>query len=248
LGFALGRYHSAVWSDELDANGDAYWVWSDGQLYDMEEGALYAQWQAQHVLPDFEPETQTAATQQWGLPIRLGLDWQVSDAWTMEASGCMIMGMQPALAQIAAPNTQALTMFSIGIGWRPGSTLFQDPAIPREYLARRRDSDGDGVTDFRDACFSTPEGVAVDATGCPVDSDEDGVADHLDLEANSVGAVDLQGRQVNLNGPVPSFPATVPPTHLDFKQVVAEPSTGRRPHLPIGQAFEAPALQPIDNR
>ncbi len=42
------------------------------------------------------------------------------------------------------------------------------------------DSDGDGVTDNNDQCPDTPNGVAVDATGCPLDSDGDGVVDYLD--------------------------------------------------------------------
>ena len=42
------------------------------------------------------------------------------------------------------------------------------------------DSDGDGVADVEDQCPGTPNGVAVDATGCPLDSDGDGVYDYLD--------------------------------------------------------------------
>lgn len=42
------------------------------------------------------------------------------------------------------------------------------------------DSDGDGVPDDRDQCPGTPEGVAVDANGCPLDEDGDGVPDYLD--------------------------------------------------------------------
>ena len=39
------------------------------------------------------------------------------------------------------------------------------------------DADGDGVLDSKDQCPGTPNGVAVDATGCPLDSDGDGVTD-----------------------------------------------------------------------
>ncbi|MFT6915208.1 MAG: OOP family OmpA-OmpF porin [Motiliproteus sp.] len=42
------------------------------------------------------------------------------------------------------------------------------------------DADGDGVPDSKDACRSTPQGVAVDMRGCPLDSDGDGVADMND--------------------------------------------------------------------
>jgi OOP family OmpA-OmpF porin len=42
------------------------------------------------------------------------------------------------------------------------------------------DSDGDGVPDDLDKCPDTPKGCIVDKDGCPVDSDNDGVCDGLD--------------------------------------------------------------------
>lgn len=42
------------------------------------------------------------------------------------------------------------------------------------------DSDGDGVCDHMDVCLDTPTGVKVDSQGCPVDSDGDGVWDSYD--------------------------------------------------------------------
>ena len=44
-------------------------------------------------------------------------------------------------------------------------------------IAAAKDSDGDGVIDDLDQCPGTPAGVAVDAKGCPLDSDGDGVYD-----------------------------------------------------------------------
>lgn len=57
------------------------------------------------------------------------------------------------------------------------------------------DSDGDGVSDNKDACPETPKGVTVDIKGCPLDSDTDGVYDYKDqcpgtsigVEVNSDG-------------------------------------------------------------
>jgi OmpA-OmpF porin, OOP family len=57
------------------------------------------------------------------------------------------------------------------------------------------DSDHDGVPDSRDMCPGTPEGVAVDATGCPLDSDGDGVPDYLDKCPNTP-----KGVKVDANG------------------------------------------------
>lgn len=45
---------------------------------------------------------------------------------------------------------------------------------------KKKDSDGDGVPDKKDKCPDTPQGVAVDEDGCPLDNDGDGVPDYQD--------------------------------------------------------------------
>ena len=45
---------------------------------------------------------------------------------------------------------------------------------------RVMDAYGYGVDDKKDLCPDTPEGVAVDENGCPVDGDGDGIPDYLD--------------------------------------------------------------------
>ena len=52
-------------------------------------------------------------------------------------------------------------------------------------FGKKQDADNDGVADRKDKCPDTPEGVAVDAVGCPFDSDMDGVVDHLDKCQNT---------------------------------------------------------------
>ena len=62
------------------------------------------------------------------------------------------------------------------------------PSGTCEVLPEPEDSDEDGVIDEDDECTNTPEGVEVDATGCPIeeeeppvlDSDGDGVPDEID--------------------------------------------------------------------
>jgi len=53
------------------------------------------------------------------------------------------------------------------------------------------DSDGDGVPDYLDQCPNTPAGVTVDAKGCPLDSDGDGVPDYLDKCPNTPAGVQV---------------------------------------------------------
>lgn len=61
------------------------------------------------------------------------------------------------------------------------------------------DEDKDGVNDIMDECPKTPNGVNVDAKGCPVDSDGDGIADFRDKEKNTPEgrAVDKFGRSLS---------------------------------------------------
>tara|TARA_R110002096_G_scaffold421442_4_gene627150 strand:+ start:8325 stop:10106 length:1782 start_codon:yes stop_codon:yes gene_type:complete len=58
---------------------------------------------------------------------------------------------------------------------------------PIDYLAygNTEDFDGDGVIDLVDLCPNTPKNIAVDSTGCPIDSDGDGVPDYKDEEMNT---------------------------------------------------------------
>lgn len=60
------------------------------------------------------------------------------------------------------------------------------------------DDDGDGVNNDQDYCPGTPQGVKVDAKGCPLDTDKDGVPDYRDKCPNSpAGAkVDADGCQI----------------------------------------------------
>jgi outer membrane protein OmpA-like peptidoglycan-associated protein len=60
-------------------------------------------------------------------------------------------------------------------------------------LGKAKDSDMDGVPDSKDKCADTPAGVTVDAAGCPVDTDGDGVADHIDDCPTVAGLTSLKG-------------------------------------------------------
>ncbi|WP_345073012.1 OmpA family protein [Hymenobacter fastidiosus] len=66
-----------------------------------------------------------------------------------------------------------------GDGVRDGDDACPDTPGKAE-LKGCPDADGDGVTDANDKCPGTPAGVAVDATGCPLDRDGDGVPDYQD--------------------------------------------------------------------
>lgn len=64
------------------------------------------------------------------------------------------------------------------------------------------DSDGDGVSDYFDKDPDTPEGVAVDGAGRPLDVDMDGIPDYMDADpfTNKGAKVDKDGREIDSDG------------------------------------------------
>ena len=71
-----------------------------------------------------------------------------------------------------------------------------------DYEVFFADQDGDGVFDHLDECADTPQGVAVDSVGCPLDMDGDGVPDYLDKELDTPPdtPVDAQGVALTARG------------------------------------------------
>ncbi|MBK6446146.1 MAG: OmpA family protein [Bacteroidetes bacterium] len=60
-------------------------------------------------------------------------------------------------------------------------------------FGNKKDADKDGVADRLDKCENTPTGVAVDATGCPLDKDKDGIADYIDACPDVAGIAEMKG-------------------------------------------------------
>ncbi len=60
-------------------------------------------------------------------------------------------------------------------------------------LGNSIDTDKDGVSDKKDNCPDTPNGVLVDKMGCPLDRDTDGVADYQDNCPDVAGSKSLNG-------------------------------------------------------
>ena len=85
-------------------------------------------------------------------------------------------------------------------GFKSGSDMAN--FVKQVFLTQLLDSDGDGVLDKFDQCPNTPQGVKVDAKGCPLDSDGDGVADYLDKCPNTPAGVtvDKKGCPLDSDG------------------------------------------------
>jgi hypothetical protein len=68
-----------------------------------------------------------------------------------------------------------------------------------DYEVLLADQDNDQILDLADKCPDTPNGVAVDSTGCPFDTDKDGVLDYMDQEENTAAGATVDDKGVQLS-------------------------------------------------
>ncbi len=114
---------------------------------------------------------------------------------------------------IMIPTRTRAANFAMGLNF-----LIRDKEKEDKNKLAWKDTDNDGVSDLYDKCNDTPEGIEVDATGCPKDTDGDGVPDYMDQCHDS-----LSGKKVDANGcPLDSDNDGVP----DYKDQCHNPNTG----------------------
>jgi len=122
------------------------------------------------------------------------------------ATALFALGMASAQAEVGVYYDPSNVASPTGktIGWElfgtigcPGKALFDTPCpMPP------KDGDGDGVTDDKDQCPTTPAGRKVDAKGCEIDTDGDGIVDGDD-RCPTVFAKTPDGCPVPAPAPVP---------------------------------------------
>jgi len=71
------------------------------------------------------------------------------------------------------------------------------------------DKDQDGVPDTLDQCKDTPMGMSVDAKGCPLDTDQDGVPDTLDQCGDTPMGISVDAQGCPLDTDTAGAPASL---------------------------------------
>ena len=194
IGLGVSFMQQSNLADLTNAEGTAYYYWSNGQVYDMPEDAENANVLASTLAPDHAHETQTASVRSLAIPIQMGLNMNLSPRLYASASFAVLAGKEASLDPRPGYN-DLITTAQAGLGIRIGKA-YGEPRVeyPEEWLLIGDDADQDGIMDKRDRCPGTPENAPIDKRGCPTDLDKDGIADYLDLEPNSVH------RRVNAQG------------------------------------------------
>ena len=194
LGLGVSYVQQANYADLADADGQAYFYWSDGKVYNMAEDETNANVLAQELVPDYAFESQTANQSSIAIPIRFGMNLNLTPRVYANAAFAVMAGTEASLDPRPG-YTDYLTTAQAGFGIRIGKA-YAEPRIelPEGWAELGNDFDQDGVKDSRDRCPGTPLGAATDQRGCPTDSDGDGVADYRDEEPFSPHTrVNLQG-------------------------------------------------------
>lgn len=109
-----------------------------------------------------------------------GLSYALSELATLSLDYRFFATDDPEFRTSVNPLVTEYATHNLGLGFKYVVSPIAEP-----------DADGDGVPDRLDACSNTPDGVAVDAKGCPLDSDGDGVPDNKDNCPNTPAGVQV---------------------------------------------------------
>jgi hypothetical protein len=219
VGFETVEFLSKT--DLLDAQGRRYNYWSDGSIRDIPENAPNAA-DAVEIARDYSYESDVRESnldgfgkyeeQTWAIPIGAGVRMLLPHGFDARVGLTMHFAHSDMIDGVSDLGIEGrkgdmhkdrflFTAFSVGYAIsteRPVKKPRFKPTLSPEQMdaiALNDDEDGDAVMDWSDKCPHTPQGVTVDASGCPLDTDSDGVPDHMDDEPNSApgAAVDLHG-------------------------------------------------------
>jgi len=203
--------------DLVDASGNQYFYWTDGSIRDQaqSDGDANLLYRDYH----YETDLRKYESTQFGLgnyserslafPVGAGVLVRISKRTFFSLGATYHFTLSDYIDNVAYEGTSVQ-----GNQARDGFVfsylsvhfdLFSDPkAVDLIYADVEYDElffddeDGDFVLDIWDHCPGTPYGVAVDTLGCPLDGDQDGVPDYLDMELESAPGVWVDEEGVTL--------------------------------------------------
>jgi hypothetical protein len=221
LGFESFEFLSKT--DIYDQFGNRYYYWSDGSTRNIDENASNAG-SAVIIHRDYTYESDIRemnldgfgkyAERSWAVPVGAGAMFKINDYFNFQLSATMHFTFTDYIDGVSSKSTGnrtgtkgkdkfMMTACSIhyNFGQRdkkegePDEDTFNDVDF---FALDLSDLDKDGVPDAKDSCQGTPEGVPVDAKGCPLDDDNDNVPNYKDDELDSPkdAFVDIKGVQL----------------------------------------------------
>jgi hypothetical protein len=193
-------------TDLLDSEGRTYHYWDDGRVTDRPKTAenlgtfteldLNNRYETELEESFDGSELETSAL---AFPFGLGLRYKFGNKFHADISATYYWSLSDHLDGYKnGSNTDHFLYTSVGFAYhiaakkvQPDSSIFDN----FDFVSiDEADDDEDGVKNIEDICSNTPSGAPVDASGCPLDSDNDGVPDYRDEETSADSAmVDANG-------------------------------------------------------
>lgn len=206
--------------DLTDASGNPYYYWSDGTIRDQTQTSG----DANMLYRDFSYETDLRKRESAefglgnynersiGFPVGAGLLFRISDRASFGLGATYHFTLTDYIDNVAHEGTSiqgkkgndGFVFSYVSVHF----DLFSDPSTRTVDLLYAdvefdelffEDEDGDFILDVADHCPGTPYGVVVDSLGCPLDGDQDGVPDYLDMELETAAGVWVNDLGVTLS-------------------------------------------------
>jgi hypothetical protein len=179
-------------SDLKDKNGTLYNYWADGTIRNLPE-TTPPPTNAVLIQRDYSYETQLKdpndnyKRSSLGLPLAVGFKLNATPRLALNLQGTYYMAFTDRLDNVKKGKADSYVFANVSIEYK----IYKKPKAtdvgPVDFAALdKSDLDEDGVADKDDDCPGTLAGTTVDAHGCPIDTDGDGVPDYKDKEINSV--------------------------------------------------------------
>ena len=216
IGFESFEYNNK--GDLVDANGSLYNYWNDGTIRNIPENSPLSN-QASLMQRDYKYETDLRAADLDGfgkypqlaiaIPIGLGVNLNVSDRLSFKVNSTFHYTFTDLIDNVSKDGSgirkgnrlnDYFTYNSISLHYdllsSPPKNSSKDFSFPDYFNVEIEDEDGDGVFDAIDICQFTPPGVEVGDDGCPLDDDQDGVPNYMDIESSTSDSsfVNAQGK------------------------------------------------------
>lgn len=213
-------------TDLKDKNGNTYYYWADGSMRSKDENASDASTSIE-LKRDYTYESDVRELnldgfgkypeRSFAIPVGAGAIFKLNDFMNFKLGATMHFTFTDYIDGVtdkSLGNRQGnskndkFMMTSFALQYNFGSKQKEKKKALKElrqnydnidFLALENDDhDGDGVIDFKDLCGGTPKGAEVDENGCPLDGDEDGVANYKDDELKSRKGAIVTTRGVEL--------------------------------------------------
>lgn len=221
VSFGIMGFEYLSKTDLKDKNGNLYYYWSDGSIKDKAEGSPDAQF-AKELKRDYVYETDIRERnadgfgkypeRAWSFPIGVGAVMKVTDRVDIKFNFQYFLTTTDYMDGITKNSiggragTKGRDKFSYS-SFSLQYDLIAKAQKKRNPLADtlsndfwlafdKEDQDKDGVADMMDDCQGTPEGVAVNLKGCPLDDDGDGIPNYRDDEPATAMGVPVNEKGV----------------------------------------------------